>query len=280
MNLEELLRNAGLQPERFHKPDNHATRGPCWCGGTRRLVVYLDSGYYRCDRCGRDGFLESGVKTQPVFVPSQPINDMSCNLEWTVYETHPDLDYWIGEGIPEPTVRKFHLGYCMDCPMYPGSPSHTIPVWEDDELVNIRHRIINPARPGDKYRPHRPGLGNHMFNTNILRTETNIVLLEGEKKTMVFDANGFAAVGIPGASSFKTAWIDKFDNAKVVYIALDPGMELQAQKIAELLGEKARICSFPVKPDEFIFRYGGARDGVVSVLKQGRRLRNDKGHRW
>lgn len=267
----------GLCAEAFVRSDAKTVRGPCWCGGTRRLLVFLDNLYYRCDKCAVEGFLsDNGSEYHPApAVDKAPdytkVNFAHCRT-WEVYALCPDLSYWLSEGIPEESVRKFGLGLCQDCPMYPGHKSHTIPVWEYGKLVNIRHRIINPENPKDKYRPHIPGLGNHMFNSDILSHVDSVVVVEGEKKAIVLDAQRIATVAIPGASSFKGDWASRFKHLRAVWVALDPGMEAQSLRIARLIGDAARICNFPTKPDDFLVKYGGSRQDFLSVLSQAKRV--------
>lgn len=81
-----------------------------------------------------------------------------------------------------------------------------------------------------------------LYNLDILATQPDKVLIcEGESDTWTALSAGFAAVGVPGAKNFKTAWVESFrafvgaDGRSRVYLALDgdaAGME-GSRNIAE-----------------------------------------------
>jgi DNA primase len=142
-------------------------------------------------------------------------------------------------------------------------------VFYKNSLVNIRHRLINAA-DGDKYRPHRKGLGLWIFNDAVLKHCERVVIVEGEKKTIVMHANGIDAVGIPGMSTFRSEWAPLFENHKRVWIALDPGAEKRAAIVAQAIGPNAYVCTFPTKPDDFFFKFGATLTEFREVLRHAR----------
>jgi DNA primase len=183
-------------------------------------------------------------------------------------------EWWYAKGVNDQSIGQFWLGYCVRCPTdEAGRPSYTIPITYKERLLNIRHRLVGAASEasGDKYRPQIAGLGAAMFNADILLQPAEYVLLvEGEIKAIVLTQLGYRAVGIPGASSFKEAWGRCFWNQRTVYIALDPGAETQGERIADLLGNKARIVRSPCKPDDFFVQYGGTKQDFDALLRLSR----------
>lgn len=173
------------------------------------------------------------------------------------------IDYWHEEGMTNATIDRYKLGYCDRCPTdRDGRSSYTIPVIGRDgaTLTNIRHRLVN-ADNGDKYRPHMAGLGAQLFNSHYTTTASgNIIITEGEKKSIVLSQEGFANVGIMGQRSFMRQWIDWLSPFRTVYVALDPDAKDSAHRLAHLFNGKGRVVSLPVKPDDFFTRYGGTRD--------------------
>ena len=111
----------------------------------------------------------------------------------------------------------FLLGACDDHPSYPGR-SYTIPVIEGGRLVNLRLRLDHPEKPGDKYRPYRPGYGSQLFNAGAIRATTATVLVTaGEKKAIVLWSKGYTAVSpTNGCSGWQDAWTAKLAHVPVV----------------------------------------------------------------
>lgn len=187
-----------------------------------------------------------------------------------------DRSYWYSQGLTDETINRFRLGYTPICPTFPGSPSWTIPVTYHGKLYNIRHRLVQPPKPGDKYRPEMAGLPVAMFNADALNSgDWQVVVVEGEVKTMVLAQHGFTTVGIPGCAIFKDKWIKLFPTSAVIYIALDPGADDQAARIGAKLtasGLQVRVCQFPVKPDDALVKFGASAVDVCRFLELGRKM--------
>jgi len=264
------------------------------CGGTDRFCFWPDTGNYWCRQCGAKGFVtennyawtpeererylaEAAARAEQERQAKQTaLEEMSAQVHIAsqYHEAMTDRSYWYGQGLSDETINHYQLGYCPACPTYLASPSHTIPVYFKNKLLNIRHRLAQPPSPGDKYRPHRAGLPAVMFNADILLTaQAYVVLVEGEVKTMVLSQYLFPTVGVPGANIFPDRWVKWFGNQSRVYITFDPGAEAHARDIALMLGDKARIVSCPVKPDDFFVLYKGTPDDFCEYLKQGRVVR-------
>lgn len=171
------------------------------------------------------------------------------------------IEYWYKQGINEFSIHKFKLGWAYECPIVPNYDSFTIPYLKGKDIINIRHRLN--VNSGDKYRPEIPGISNYLFNVNGLYRDDCIswpgdaVLLEGEKKAMVFDQHGFRATSIPGANAWDNSFLKEFNNAGIdfIYVLLDPGMEEQSEKIAKMIrnnGKHAKAIFLPDKPDDFL----------------------------
>lgn len=173
---------------------------------------------------------------------------------------------WRNRGIADGWQDFWKLGYCESFTVGTENgrwttPTLTIPVFgpaqgEDWPLMNVRHRLINPPKPNDKYRPDRPGLVNAPFIANpYLGWDTDpILVIEGEIKTMVTfqtiykDGETMQVIGIPGKSQFRS--IVNQLRGHDVYICLDPDAEEQATEAARLVG--GRVLSIPTKIDDAI----------------------------
>jgi len=174
---------------------------------------------------------------------------------------HPEaVDYWLKQGMEQYTIDSRMLGYCGSCRMdYPDlRPSYTIPVVSNGVLWNIRHRLVDVD--GSKYRPHMKGLPNVLFNADDLRANgEQILIVEGEKKSLMASQCGWMNVGIMGKRGFKQEWAEKFRKFKRVVVALDPDAEDRAVEIAGLLGRRSYIAELPEKLDDMLNPYGSIR---------------------
>lgn len=180
------------------------------------------------------------------------------------------IEYWYKQGINEFSIHKFKLGWAYECPVVPHQDSFTIPYIRGTDIINIRHRLNNNTK--DKYRPEMAGLSNYLFNVNGLYRQDGInwpgdaILIEGEKKAIVFHQHGFRVAAIPGANAWRTKFVEEFNKAGIdcIYVLLDPGMEQQAEKIAksiQMFGKKAKPIFLPDKPDDMIL--SGIKAGEI-----------------
>ena len=172
-----------------------------------------------------------------------------------------DKEYWYSQGINDSRIEKFNLGWTDSCPVVPYMDSYTIPYYLGEKVINIRHRLNTNS--ADKYRPEMSGLGNYMFNVNSLYEDSKLnwpgdaVVIEGEKKAIVFDQEGFRVVGIPGANAWKNHFLAEFKKAGIdyIYVLLDPGMEEQSEKIVYNIksnGIKSKSIFLEEKSDDLI----------------------------
>ena len=263
-------------------------------GGAKKdgFIFWPDRGNFFCRKCGAKGFVTDGDGSwnggeREEFLAEvakraeeernkkrAAVEVMASQEDRAAMYHHQmrDRAYWHDQGLSDATIDKHQLGYAERCPTYQQSPSWTIPVWFRGKLLSIRHRLIKPPRPGDKYRPEMAGLPAVIFNGDLFDQEQPLlVLVEGEIKAMALTQRGFPAIGIPGAATFKERWVPWFKKCLEVYVVFDPGAEAQAVRAAEMLGEQARLCRCPVKPDDFFVMYGGTSGQFNAVLGEGRR---------
>lgn len=274
--------------------DEYSAACPFCGAGEDRLRFWPDTGNYWCRQCGAKGFVvdapggwtaedrtafmaEAAERARQEREAKRAAVEAMAACGDLAQRYHAQMDgrrgFWYGKGLADSTIDDYVLGYAPECPTYHASPSWTIPVFFRGKLLNIRHRLQSPPTPGDKYRPERAGLPAVMFNADwLLEPRDFVVLVEGEIKAMVLSQAGFPAVGIPGANIFPARWVGWFGKTKTVYVALDPGAERCAAEIAQMIGTRARLCSFPVKPDDAIVKYGATYDQMEKYLKMGKRL--------
>lgn len=245
---------------------------------------------YWCRKCGKTGFLDEArqltesekleariraleqkaVEHERRMTRLEQLQATSPHLAYhrRLLRDEAAMEYWFSEGMTSETINHYHLGYCDRCPTdNEGRASYTIPVESNGRLWNIRHRLIG-GDPGDKYRPHMAGLPTVLFNADYLREAepARILIVEGEKKSIIAAQSGFANVGIMGKSGFLREWVPKFERFARVYVALDPDATQNAAQLARLFGERGRVVLLPAKFDDLIVKYGAGAEDIEGFL--------------
>lgn len=189
---------------------------------------------------------------------------------------------WLERGIDESWQAFWSLGACDDkAIMFKGQEYHsqtlTIPIVNQKyEVLNIKHRLITPPKPNDKYRPEREGLG--AFPPFFAFPESGfdgnaIWVMEGEIKAMVTATispdSTWQFIGVPGKSQF-VRMVGKLAGKNVIVVP-DPGAEAEAVDFAKLVG--GRIVRMPEKIDDLINAQGYDADWLRRLEKQTRKIR-------
>lgn len=288
----------------YRKATNGEYSSACpFCNdGEDRFRFWPEKGNFWCRRCEAKGFVLESTQLQldPELLAEwqakedeRKLQEAASQLEklerlnasHDVERYHDQLTpgarlWWHTKGVTDATIERYRLGYTTNCPTAKGHESYTIPITYRGRLYNIRHRLADGDN-GNKYRPEMAGLPSAMFNADVLQDDlgfsSEVVLVEGEIKAMVLQQYGFDTVAIPGANTFKDKWISLFRTVtRPVYVALDPGVEVLAAGIWQQLGQAgidARLCHFPLKPDDFFVLYGGSSLDFFSFLQLGKRYK-------
>lgn len=192
------------------------------------------------------------------------------------------VDAWVARGLDESWQGLWSLGACDDRTiMYKGAEYHTptltIPIMAQDfSVLNIKHRLINPPKANDKYRPEREGLGAFppFLSFPELGFDGSVVwVIEGEIKAMVTATispdSEWQFIGIPGKSQFGK--IAGQLAGKNVIVVPDPGAEDEAFQFCKAV--HGRYVRLPEKIDDLINANGYDADWLRSVEKQTRRIK-------
>lgn len=281
--------------------------GACpWCGGEDRLLVW-DTGNYMCrpgdGHCGRKGFVDelttnhrlTELERRTLALEAAQrraereraeitrrltaLEQMAhCHDHLVYYDqmTRCQREYWYGEGINDASINEYKLGYCAECPTDGlHRPSWTIPIHTSTGvLCNIRHRLVGEDR--DKYRPHMAGLGTHLFNSRFVKSESELLLVEGEKKAIVVSQEFAPTIGVMGAGNFQMDWLRHFGDVRRLYVALDPDVRGKAWQLGRTIKAKAghldvRVVTLPTKPDD-MFILGCTRRQFAGFLDWARQI--------
>lgn len=292
----------GIRLKRVRADEYRSVTGCPFCGdggkgaASDRFRVFLDGKpRYWCRQCGKQGFLDEArplteneklearvraleqkaVEHERRLTALEQLRASNAHLAYhrRLARNEAALDYWFGEGMTSDTIERYQLGYCDRCPTdHDGRASYTIPVESNGQLWNIRHRLIG-GPPGDKYRPHMAGLPSVLFNADYLREATErILIVEGEKKSIIAAQSGFPNVGIMGMCGFNPAWAKLFANFERVYVALDPDANGRAVEIARLFGERGRVVTLFEKLDDLIVKFGAGATDIEAALALARRV--------
>lgn len=170
---------------------------------------------------------------------------------------------WERRGIPQAWQDFWELGFCKDFAISSGdslhhTPTLTIPIKDCQwNVVNVRHRLLNPVKPNDKYRPDRPGLpaAPFMAHPGISLNNDRILVVEGEIKSMVTYQTMYTSedktpqvIGIPGKTQFRH--IAEALKGHDVWICFDPDAGKEALEAARMVNGK--IITLPMKIDDAI----------------------------
>ena len=265
-----------------------------------RFRLFLEgSSLVWCRRCGFTAFIDNldGAKkpTQEQIMEirmrqierrqeeqERQLSALQYMAQCTDHKTYHDAmqethrEYWYSEGIYDEAIERHNLGYCYRCPTdHDGRASYTIPVFYGGVLQNIRHRLVG-AQDGDKYRPHRAGLGAMLFNADSIERGRDVIIWEGEKKTVVMAQHlgAFAHVGTMGKRTWKVAWSQWFLPCRSVIVAFDPDADASAVKLAGVLRDagvrSVRVAHFPVKPDDAVNLYSATMGDIEYILRTAR----------
>lgn len=271
--------------------------GPCpECGGEDRLVVWVFEESAWCSRCDYRAFFGENLDETRRAAMAQRMEQqklvesirstISVSVDWITYNTyakeHPEV--WTKEGMTQSDITKWGLGYTDVCPAQPASRSLTIPVFWGDQLVDIRHKLLDADEMSGKYRSHHPMLTPIPFNLNAIYTSDTVYIVEGEKKAIIMDRFGYShTTGIPGINTAEVLLkeISKTDQAisNRYVVCFDPGATSKAESLAAAImttrkGSVALVADFFDKPDDMLLEYGGAV--VEAIIKQARRIDEER----
>jgi hypothetical protein len=190
-------------------------------------------------------------------------------------------ELWRNRGIPDVYQDIWQLGYCSDFVFNTSqgkchTPTLTIPIYgQGEELLNVRHRLLNPSTPNDKYRPDRPGLDAQPFIADPGKGYDldRVLVIEGEIKSMctyiTADDPDLQVLGIPGKSFFPKI-ADRLQK-HTVFICLDPGAEKEMRDGAKMVN--GRIITYPMKIDDAINSGALDKKGIQRLMKVAERAK-------
>jgi hypothetical protein len=267
------------QPLRRHSAGEMTASTCPVCGkGDDRLVVFREGNFW-CRKCNHRGFWDQSIqagrdnyKPDLLRVNQVKRNQMAGCRDWLDYHDNVLEDdslkqVWLDRGMVEAEISKWGLGYAPICPTYQDSPSLTVPVWLNSTLVDIRHRLLNGSE--GKYRSHKPGLLASTFNLDSTGSTEQVVLVEGEIKTIILSRVYKSVVGIPGLQHSVADLAKTLDPLQTVVILFDPGSEQESTRVAEELrqsGIRSRIAYTFDKPDDLLLEFG--EDVIKAVVEQ------------
>lgn len=309
------LTRIGADASRFKRFGPHELHGPCpMCGGDDRFIIFVDRPFpswnFQCRKCHpQTGWIDEinpNLKQPPdpqtllrmaaqreaslkreIEAAQAVVKELQEAQTWLRYHmqlTGEARRLWEQRGIPPFFQDYWGLGYEPDRVIFANgseyhTPTLTIPIFETltKNLTNIRHRLLKPPTPGDKYRPERKGLPAPLFVADYeLPIKNRVMIVEGEIKSMVTyitaDDPNLQVVGVPGKNM--PDWMyAKFDGADPLYLCFDPDAIKEAKAAAMRLGkERCRLIELPDKIDDLILHHGLGKGWMTGVLNQAVRL--------
>lgn len=185
------------------------------------------------------------------------------------------LDYWmLGY---EPAHSFWHSGVEFL------SPTLTIPIFQiGGNVVDIWHRLLNPADGIRKYRREKSGLPISLYYTDYDKgIGERVLLVEGQFKAMTtyiaLDNPNIPVIGLPGCTPSEDL-LEPLQVCERVYICLDPdtrkpstnGGKSPTKRLAEIFKNKARFIILPEKIDDMISMGYLGREELNSLINGAR----------
>lgn len=192
-------------------------------------------------------------------------------------------------------IEVMKLGYCHNRTWFCDgsnfvSDSLTIPIFENvsGRIINLRHRLITPSVPNDKYRPEMSGLPANLYIVDYERKLSGkLLIVEGEFKALTVyitaDDPDLHVVGLPSCSP-EIGLLDLLKDCEPVYIALDPGTDdlspeqvkagrsiTPLRRLADYFGARARIIKTPYKIDDMCSGGILKKDSIRSLMNTARK---------
>lgn len=191
------------------------------------------------------------------------------DLHWTLHRQldAASRDWWHSKGLTDATIDRYRLG------VYEHERHglcYTIPIINNRKLANIRLRLANPEKPGDKYRPWSQGRGQQLFMRDELDACRTVVLWAGEIKAMIGQQYHIPSVSTTGGCGY---WNDEWTQLlpERVYVIFDEKETENASKIARRIaasGRTAKVCVPQGQADEWLLARGIA--GFQQLLKRAK----------
>ena len=175
-------------------------------------------------------------------------------------------EWWREQGIPDDWQDYYRLGYKPEHKSehngeFITTPAYSIPKFELDwKLINIDYRLVDAPPEWGKYRP-QAGLPPAPFlaDPDWAELPDELHIVEGSKKAMVSriylgSVDPLYFIGVPSCNSW-AGIVDRIkDTGRRVYITLDPGAEIWAQRMAKAIGGDTRLIILPDKIDDLVLR--------------------------
>lgn len=273
------------KPDRFFMRDDGSPRGFCRKCGYQDFADSDKKEFTITPEMRAEWIRERMEREQANFAKAKrALELLRLEASWTKWHeamTMEQREVWHAKGVPDWAIEYYQLGYCPAKEIWNNgnefvTPTMTIPVYGPGwELVNLRHRLLNPIDPNDKYRPDRAGIPAALYLTNPDDKPCGqIILVEGEIKSIViYDRLGdykTQVVGLPGKNP-RDDLLEQLSCCDRIWIILDPDAKRQAFDIGKRLGAKrARVVNLSVKPDDAFTMYGAEPQDFLEALRYGR----------
>lgn len=211
------------------------------------------------------------------------LEELQQARRWVQYHealTEPTRELWRARGIPDGWQDFWKFGYSTACPTYRQSSSLTIPIYTPGQKdpVQIRHRLLNPSTPNDKYRPEISGMTALPFYSDpelSIANAERVIVVEGEIKAAVtlltVDRPLWQVIGLPGKDYWRRA-VDLLEGRGDAVIIFDPDAKGEAVKLARAIGG-ARVVDLPGKLDDMIIENGLDQYWVESICHNARSVK-------
>lgn len=232
--------------EQFYNPHIHQSKVkqdqliglcPFHDDSTPSFSVSLKTGQYKCFACGKEGnaitFLseKEGIDTKEAYgrllqeaghMPLLSQSNKNPNKKTTQDEEVPKIaksykveDYAIEKNLPLAFLKDLHLKNQKS--------GMSIPYYNEAEEW-VRNRIRYAPTGAKRFSWGKGGalIPYGLWKLEKIRKMGYVILVEGESDAQTLWYLGFPALGIPGASTFKSSWCTYLQGLEKIYIYQEP----------------------------------------------------------
>jgi hypothetical protein len=187
-------------------------------------------------------------------------------------------DYAEAKGLTREFLESVGVG---EIPNYNGQTAVRIPYFgADHEELAVRFRLALEGEYRFRWRSRSKPILYGLWRLAAAREAGYVVLVEGESDCHVLWHHGIPAIGVPGASIWRTAWAEHLEGIEKVYVMVEPDAAAESlwERIAatpalrerlyraELDGFKDAAELHLDSPERFVERIEQALHSAISFM--------------
>ena len=205
-----------------------------------------------------------GYNAPPLFFVSEtkPVVQYSPLIEVFNDSGKKHREYWYKRLLTDDTIDRFKLGYFNGW--------YCVPIMDGTNLINFQMRRDEPEK---RIKPWYKGVEPTLFNGDLLKIISSVIITEGTVDAILLNQMGFPAISHTRGANWNNDWFYRFINVDSIYYVADNDKVgiLAGIKVAQSLGMyRTKILVFEGYKDKYdtvdFFRDGGSIETFRDLL--------------